>query len=123
MKITTVPIVHRVPCVGYVMQELDRPGPLDGKKAAKLGARGPQMGMLKNGHDVTLADGTVIKSADVTGAVVQGRKFCMLQDTCDNAGARPYIDNCDVMIHEATCTYTIFFTMIFTLRPTFNRAN
>lgn len=54
MTVTAVPIVHRVPCVGYVLQEADKPGALDGKKAASLGAKGKQMGILKVGTNITL---------------------------------------------------------------------
>lgn len=103
IKFMAIPIEHRVPCVGYVIEESERPGALDGKLAQQLGARGKQLGLLKSGQDVVLENGTTIYHKDVLAPPIRGRKFAFLQDTNDASFARPYINDCDVMIHE--CTY------------------
>lgn len=74
LNIMAFPIAHKVPCFGYVVKELDKPGQLDSKKAASLGiciyyphfnffsgAKGKELGQLKAGQAVTLASGIVIK--------------------------------------------------------------
>ena len=56
--IKAVPLKHRIPCFGYVIQESDKPGKLDIEKAKKLGVKpGPDLGMLKSGKSV-IAIGT-----------------------------------------------------------------
>ena len=44
------------------------PGRLDGRLAASVGASGPQLRQLKEGKDVTLADGRVVQSRRVVSA-------------------------------------------------------
>src|SRR5690606_38999037 len=52
---------HRIACLGYRVEEKDRPGRLDVERLAADGVPpGPHYGRLKNGEDITLADGTVI---------------------------------------------------------------
>ena len=53
-----MPLKHRIPCFGYVIQESDKPGKLDVEKAKKLGVKpGPDLGLLKSGKSV-IAVGT-----------------------------------------------------------------
>ena len=57
-NIKAVPLQHRIPCFGYVIQENDKPGTLDKDKAVKLGVKpGPDFGLLKSGKSV-IAVGT-----------------------------------------------------------------
>jgi len=100
--LSAYPIKHKVPCFGYVITEKDKPGSLDSKKAAQLGAKGAQLGVLKSGQDLTLADGTVIKSADVMGPSKKGKKVVLLGDTSDSSSIVDVGQDCDLLVHEAT---------------------
>ena len=56
--IKAVPLKHRIPSFGYVIQESDKPGKLDVEKAKRLGVKlGPDFGLLKSGKSV-IAVGT-----------------------------------------------------------------
>eukprot|EP01121_Diplochlamys_sp_Union-15-3_P012703 TRINITY_DN3847_c0_g1_i5.p1 TRINITY_DN3847_c0_g1~~TRINITY_DN3847_c0_g1_i5.p1 ORF type:complete len:178 (+),score=43.01 TRINITY_DN3847_c0_g1_i5:357-890(+) len=88
--------------ISYVIQEPEKPGSLDAKKAAQLGAKGKLLGMLKAGKDVTLENGSVIKASDVLSAPQPGRKVVLLGDTCDSTQIMEAANNCDVLVHEAT---------------------
>eukprot|EP01105_Mastigella_eilhardi_P007466 TRINITY_DN18900_c0_g1_i1.p1 TRINITY_DN18900_c0_g1~~TRINITY_DN18900_c0_g1_i1.p1 ORF type:complete len:316 (-),score=64.35 TRINITY_DN18900_c0_g1_i1:99-1046(-) len=100
--VTVYPITHKVPCFGYVLCEPEKLGVLDAKKAAQLGAKGKELGMLKSGKSVTLANGTIIKPEDVVGAPQAGRKVVILGDTSDPSAVLEPGRNCDVLIHECT---------------------
>jgi ribonuclease Z len=81
-------IDHRVTCYGFSVTEADRPGALDAKRAVDLGVRGGKdMGALKAGADVTLADGRVVRSADVVLPPTRGRVFIHLGDCIENTAA------------------------------------
>ena len=61
-----------------------------------------EMGLLKSGMDVTLDDGSIIRSADVLGPPSPGKKISVVWDTYDSTKMETICVNSDVMIHEGT---------------------
>ncbi|KAF0971840.1 hypothetical protein FDP41_010063 [Naegleria fowleri] len=103
LTIQAAPILHRVFCVGYVFTENDKPGTLDMEKCKQLGVpKGPLLGQLKNGKEVTLENGVTVKPEDVVGPTIKGKKLVMLGDTHDPKGISQIAMNCDVIVHEST---------------------
>jgi len=101
-SVTACPMVHRIPAFGYVLKEPPQPLILNGEKAKKLGAQGPELAKLKSGHDVTLSDGSIVKSEEVTIPNRPSQTVAILQDTRDGSSAVPYMQNCTLLVHEAT---------------------
>jgi len=103
-NIKAVPIKHRIPCFGYVIQECDKPGKLDVEKAKKLGVKaGPDLGILKSGKSViAVGTGQEIKPEDVLGEPIKGKKVVVLGDTCDTTEIAAFSQYADYIIHEAT---------------------
>jgi ribonuclease Z len=94
---------HRVPCFGYRIMEHDQPGKLLVHKLQELGIEaGPIYGQLKQGQSVTLPDGKVVRSEDVTGAPQRGRVVTVLGDTKPCARALQLAADADLLVHEAT---------------------
>ncbi len=94
---------HRIPAVGYRVDEKDRPGRFDVEKATQLGIpAGPIYGKLKRGETVTLPDGRQIRGSELCGATEVGRKFVYCTDTVYCENAVELATNADVLIHEAT---------------------
>ncbi len=80
--VRAIKLSHTKPCVGYVMQEKDRPGEFHPDKARELGIpMGPMWGKLQKGGEVTLEDGRVITSSMVMGEHRSGRKFSYVTDS------------------------------------------
>ena len=76
------PLHHTKTCVGYTLEELDRPGEFNPERAAELGVpRGPLWGKLQHGEEVKTEDGSVVKPSDVMGEKRSGRKFSFVTDT------------------------------------------
>lgn len=96
------PMVHRLAAFGYVIKEPEQGRVLDGAKAAAKGAVGSDLGKLKAGQNVTLADGSVIKSSEVTLPGRRARTVAVMQDTSDASSALPYMQDVDLLVHEAT---------------------
>jgi hypothetical protein len=101
MKAVLVPHAG-VTCLSYVIEEDDRLPSLDGAAARRAGARGAQLGELKQGKDVRLADGTIIKATDVCGARQPGRRVVYVTDTSDASPVRHLAAGADLVVHEAT---------------------
>ncbi len=80
--IRAFPLKHTKTCVGYTLEELDRPGEFNPKKAMELGVPcGPLFSKLQHGECVTTESGLVVKPEDVMGARRPGRKLSYVTDT------------------------------------------
>lgn len=80
--IRAFPLSHTKTCVGYTLEELDRPGEFNPEKAKELNVpMGPLWGKLQKGESVTSSDGKKIHPEDVMGAKRSGRKFSFVTDT------------------------------------------
>jgi ribonuclease Z len=95
-------MVHRISAFGYVLREPEQPLVLDAVKAKSLGAQSRELGLLKSGQDITLPNGDVIRSSEVTSPGRAARTIGIMQDTCDASSAIPYMSNCDLLVHEST---------------------
>lgn len=97
------PLNHTKFCVGYRFQEKDRPGKVDADKAEKLGInKDEQYKALKAGEDVTLDDGTVVKSYEIVGHPRPGDSFAYVTDTEYTPQAVKLAMNTNILYHEAT---------------------
>ncbi|MFU8813435.1 MAG: ribonuclease Z [Balneolaceae bacterium] len=97
------PLNHTTFCVGYRFQEKDKPGKVDAEKAEKLGiTEDEQFKTLKAGEDVTLDDGSVVKSYDVVGHPRPGDSFAYITDTKYCPNSVKLAMNTNILYHEAT---------------------
>lgn len=94
---------HDVICYGFKVVQKDLEGILDVEKAKALGVPfGPLMGKLKNGYDVTLENGTVVKSSEVVGEKRKGKVIVICGDTSYVKDLELIAKDADVLVHEAT---------------------
>jgi ribonuclease Z len=97
---------HRVPAYGYRVEERDRTGRFDVKRAKAMGIpAGPIYGQLKQGKRVTLPDGRIINGNDLCGPTLPGRKFVYCTDTIFCERAIELAQGADVLSHEATFSH------------------
>lgn len=65
--------------MAFVCQLKPRPGALSLEKCVDRGVPpGPLLGQLKNGHDVQLPDGRIVRAADVRSPDDPGPTFCVV---------------------------------------------
>lgn len=102
VSVSAAPILHSVPCVGYVVNELPVPGKMDPKKyipeLKRTNTPMSVMSVLQKGESVTLSDGTVLHGP----ARKPGRKIVILGDTYDPSPIVGLAENACLLIHEAT---------------------
>ena len=80
--IRAFPLSHTKTCVGYTLEELDRPGEFNPEAAMNLGIpRGPLWGKLQHGESVTAESGITVTPEQVMGKSRSGRKFSFVTDT------------------------------------------
>ena len=99
--IRAFPLDHTKTCVGYTLEELDRPGEFNPQKAQELGVPcGPLWAQLQQGFEVEAADGTTVKPEQVLGPKRSGRKFSFVTDTLYKSNIAPEVKGSDLLICE-----------------------
>lgn len=101
--IESKPMIHNKFCLGYRFQEKDKPGKVDADKAKSMGiSQDEEFKALKAGDDVTLDDGTVVKSDEIVGPNRSGKSFAYITDTRPCANAVDLASEADILVYEAT---------------------
>ena len=99
--IRAFPLEHTKTCVGYTLEELDRPGEFNPAKAQELGVPcGPLWSQLQQGFEVTAQDGSIVKPEQVLGQKRSGRKFSFVTDTLYKPTIAPEVKGSDLLICE-----------------------
>lgn len=99
--IRAFPLSHTKTCVGYTLEELDRPGEFNPQKALELGIpAGPLFGRLQRGEEIVTDSGNVIKPSDVMGEKRSGRKFSFVTDTQYLTSIAKEVKGSDLLICE-----------------------
>jgi len=99
--VRSVPLNHSKVCVGYIMEEKDRPGVFFPEKAKELGVPcGPMWSQLQNGKPVEMKDGKTINPSQVMGDPRKGRKFSFVTDTAFVPGLAEEVAGSDLFICE-----------------------
>ena len=94
---------HVMPALAYAFVEKLRPGKFYPEKARELGVpEGVLWSRLQHGEKVTLENGTVVQSEEVSGPMRRGRKIVYSGDTKPFKGFVQFALDADLLIHEAT---------------------
>jgi ribonuclease Z len=102
VSVSAAPILHSIPCIGFVIQEASVPGKMDPNKYLPDIKRTKTpltvMSKLQQGESIMLLDGTTLQGP----ARRAGRKLVILGDTYDPSPIAALAENADVLVHEAT---------------------
>lgn len=102
VEVTSIPLVHRVPCHGFLFAEKPRPANMVKEKIAAYQIPYQAIPAIKNGADYTLEDGRVISNEELTETPAAVRKFAYCSDTMYSEAILPIIEGVDLLYHEAT---------------------
>ncbi|KAK7054211.1 Metallo-hydrolase oxidoreductase [Favolaschia claudopus] len=102
VSVSAAPILHSVPCLGYVVNEAPIPGKIDPKKyipeLKRTNTHISAMSRLQKGESVELGDGTVLHGPPRR----RGRKIVILGDTHNPSAIESLALDADLLVHEAT---------------------
>ncbi len=103
MKVETIPLIHGVPCCGFLFSEKPKLPVLLPEKCKAYGIPPQELGKIKNGADWTLNDGTVIPNSELTTpSDFVPRRYAYCSDTAYNPAMIPQIEGVNLLYHEAT---------------------
>ncbi len=101
-RVRSFPLRHSRVCVGYSLEEEDRPGVFYPDKARELEVPvGPLWSRLQKGESITLEGGKTVTPEEVMGTARKGRKFSFVTDTSYHESIPPQVSNSDLLICEA----------------------
>ena len=100
--VNTVPLVHRLPCVGFVFREKPRLRHLDGEMARFLQIPVSRLADIKAGADYVKPDGTVITNDRLTKPAEPPRVYAYISDTLPLKAVASEVNGADLLYHEAT---------------------
>ncbi len=103
--IRAFPLKHTKTCVGYTLEELDRPGEFNPEKARELQVPcGPLWSKLQSGEIVEASDGSLVHPEQVMGSRRSGRKFSYVTDTQYLPSIANEVKGSDLLICEGMFT-------------------
>lgn len=103
MTVRAAKLDHVIPSYGFRIEQHSLPPKLLIERARELGVpKGPLLAKLKNGEDVRLDNGMLVKSEDVTEAGNKGFTVTILGDTRFCSAAIELGHNADLVVHEGT---------------------
>jgi ribonuclease Z len=101
-RVAAFTVDHRIPAVGWLLAEDERPGRFHPERAAALGVpEGPLYGDLQRGRSVEV-NGRVIPPSEVVEPPRRGRRVVVSGDTRPCAGTVEAARHADLLVHEAT---------------------
>lgn len=102
-RLRSAPLEHGQLCLGFRLEEFDRPGRFNLDVARSLGVpEGPLFGKLQRGETVTLPEGREIAPDQVLGPARPGVVLAFCTDTRPCDAAVELARGADLLIHEGT---------------------
>lgn len=102
LTVETIPLKHRIPCAGYLFREKQYQRSLIKSEVERLKIPIELLPELKKGNDVTLPDGSLVRSLDVSTAPPKPRSYAYCSDTAYSESILPLIEGSSLLYHEAT---------------------
>jgi ribonuclease Z len=102
MTVTTFPLVHRVPAVGFIFQEKPKLRHIIGEEVKRLGIPHYAMNSLRQGHDWVTQDGVIIPNRQLTTPADDAISYAYCSDTKFSRRVIKAVQGVDWLYHEST---------------------
>ncbi|MEY3368287.1 MAG: hypothetical protein RI973_1442 [Bacteroidota bacterium] len=102
LTVSTVPLHHRIPTLGFVFREKPRPRNVKPEAIETYGLDIPQIKAAKAGEDIALEEGRILPNEWLTLAPPPPRSFAYISDTAYHEAIVPHIRNASLLYHETT---------------------
>jgi ribonuclease Z len=102
VKVTTIPLMHKVDTSGYLFQEQPKKHNIIKDKIVEFQIPIEKISGIKNGDDLMLDNGQVIANHELTTAPQKPKSFAYCSDTMYHEPIIPIVESVDMLYHEAT---------------------
>lgn len=102
MTVSTFPLLHRVPCNGFIFREKPKGRHIDGEAVRYHSVPHYAIESLRNGADWIKPDGTTIPNALLTREASASVSYAYCSDTSYSPETAEYLSGTDVIYHEST---------------------
>lgn len=102
IKVSTIPLKHRVPCAGFLFEERENDLHLNGELIKFYNIPIKALAGIKKGEDYILEDGQIIPNKRLTKPANPTRKYAFCSDTAYKEDIIPIIHGADLLYHEST---------------------
>ena len=101
VRVTWRKLNHSVLCLGYRVEQHQRPGRFDAQKAQDLAVpQGPLWGKLQQGETVETQDGSEVRPDQVLGPARRGLRVAFVTDTAPCPGMEALLQGADLAFVE-----------------------
>ena len=104
ISIETIPLFHRVPCVGFLFKEKPKLRHLKGDMVKFYNIPIKELQGIKEGNDFITPDGVVVPNARLTTDADKVMSYAYCSDTAFNPKVAEMVAGVDTIYHEATYT-------------------
>ena len=102
VTVTTIPLKHRVPCVGFLVAEKPKLRHILPEAVAAHAVPQHFLHSLRQGLDFVASDGTVVPNAELTSAADPAISYAYCSDTMFSPRVIEAVKGVDWLYHEAT---------------------
>lgn len=102
LNVTSIPLRHRIPTVGFVFRENERPLNVRREAVRRYGLTLEEIALAKQGIDLHRETGEEIKAAEITFRHRDPVSYAYMSDTRFSERAIAMVEHVDVLYHEAT---------------------
>ncbi len=104
LEVWSIPLVHRVPCCGWLFREKPRPRNILAEKITEYDIPYMLIPGIKAGEDLVLPDGRRIPNAELTVDPPRPRTYAFCTDSIFTERTADFVKGVDLLYHEATFT-------------------
>ena len=102
LTVTTFPLVHRIPAVGFIFREKPKPRHIIGEEVKRLGVPHYAMNALRQGEDWVTSEGVIVPNDQLTMPADPAISYAYCSDTKYSKRVIRHIEGVDWLYHEAT---------------------
>lgn len=100
--VESLPLKHRVPSTGFIFREKKGLPNIRKEMIEKYSLSLAEISAIKNGSDLTTADGQIVLNADLTYYSAEPRSYAYCSDTLYREKLIGMLTDIDLLYHEAT---------------------